>query len=33
MALPVKQCILEKGGKWIHISYDENDIRRQYFNL
>jgi len=33
MDLPVKQCILEKGGKWIHISYDENDIRRQYFNL
>lgn len=30
--LPVCQCIWEYGGKWIHISYDENDIRKQYFN-
>ena len=31
--LPVCQCILEHGGRWIHISYDENDIRKQYFNI
>lgn len=31
--LDLCQCILEKGGKWIHISYDENDIRNQYLEL
>lgn len=31
--LPVCQCILEKGGKWIHISYDKDDIRKQYLEI
>lgn len=29
MNLPFKQIILEKGGEWIHISYNPNDIKRQ----
>lgn len=33
MDLPVRQCILEKGGKWIHISYNEKDIRKQYLKI
>jgi uncharacterized protein YcbK (DUF882 family) len=27
--LPFRQIILENGGQWVHISYNENDIKRQ----
>ena len=27
--LPFCQLILEKGGEWLHISYNANDIRKQ----
>lgn len=33
MDLPVRQCINEKDYEWIHISYNENDIQRQYFGI
>lgn len=31
MDLPLCQCIGEYGCKWIHISYNPNDVRRHYF--
>lgn len=27
--LPFRQIILEEGGKWVHISYNANDIKRE----
>lgn len=27
--LPFCQLILEKGGEWVHVSYNPNDIRRE----
>lgn len=29
--LPICQCIDEYGCKWIHVSYNPNDVRKQYF--
>lgn len=31
--LPFCQLILEKGGEWVHISYNSNDIRREVLEL
>ena len=31
MDLPLCQCIDEYGCKWIHVSYNPNDVRKQYF--
>lgn len=29
LELPFCQLILEKGGEWVHVSYNPNDIRRE----
>lgn len=31
--LPVRQCIDEYDYRWIHVSYNEKDIKRQYLHL
>lgn len=32
MDLPICQCIDEYGYSWIHVSYNPNDIRKQYLH-
>lgn len=33
LKLPFKQLILEQGGKWVHISYDKSNEKRQILYL
>lgn len=31
--LEFTQCIWEYGGKWIHISYNQNNLKKQIFSI
>lgn len=33
MNLPICQCIDENGYQWIHLSYNQHDVRKQYLHL